>query len=129
MRTFLTQRKKGYSKLPTEVQLSNTDRAEAMSHFLGRIQSISFLVPPLTFQQIPPSPLSGTALQLVLSKRGRENEKRKTSISNSHEVIVQQCLSWPVTNLTFSLLFVHGSSALELTFLFSVLSLCNPSPS
>lgn len=112
------------------MQLSNIDRAESMSHFLGRIQSISFLVPPPIFQQIPPSPLSGTALQLVLSKRGRENEKQKTSTSNSHEVMVQQCLSWPVTNLTtFSLLFVHGSSALELAFLFSVLSLCNPSPS
>lgn len=62
--------------------LSNTKRPEAMSHFLGRIESISFLVPPPTFQQIPLAPLSDVALQLVLRRRGSKNEKRQEKKKN-----------------------------------------------
>lgn len=49
-----------------------------MLNFLGRIESISLLVPFPTFQQIPLFPLSNV-LQL-LNKRGRKKEKKSISL-------------------------------------------------
>lgn len=102
--------------------LSNTKRPEAMSHFLGRIESISFLVPPPTFQQIPLAPLSDVALQLVLRRRGSKNEKRQEKKKNlsviATKLLLQIVLSsqWQSWKVCTSVLWTW----FQLTFLFAL---------
>lgn len=52
-----------------------------MLHILGRIENISFLVPPPSFQQIPTPPLGDGALRLLLHKTDGHNERRRKNLS------------------------------------------------
>ena len=89
---------------------------EAMSHFLGRIENISFLVLP-TFQQIPPSPLSD-----VTQKRQEKRKKQSISLIPT-KLLLQMaifeltCISGLWQNWKFCISFSeHCSSSIQLTF-------------
>lgn len=84
-----------------------------MSHFLGRTESISYTVPPLTFQQIPPLPFSDVVLQFILNKRSRKKEK--SSSVRAIKLLLQTatseltCMIWPRSSWKVSMYFIGTS--------------------